>query len=209
MPLSSSKVQGHWRYIRCYSQVYCDISIPILRLIFVIERRILLYVFSTDRSPWPSAMPTKPSASRQLGSLNRHPERVRAAWFQTGAFFDARDWCRLSTRCFAKSCTRARPRPTTADTFRRVPPHVLSSPGSISPGRASRVAAASARTQGRPQAHCRDHELHRTAISRRIRRSMLEGSHGRSKPELKLAVHPRSIERALARKKKPRIPPPR
>ena len=33
----------------------------------------------------------KPNASKQTGGLNRHPERVRAPWFQGGGFFDARD----------------------------------------------------------------------------------------------------------------------
>src|ERR1700676_2603637 len=34
---------------------------------------------------------TKAERLKALNVLNHHPERVRAAWFQTGAFFDAQD----------------------------------------------------------------------------------------------------------------------
>ena len=34
---------------------------------------------------------TKAERLKALKSLNRHPERVRAPWFQTGSFFDAQD----------------------------------------------------------------------------------------------------------------------
>ncbi len=98
-------------------------------------------------------------------------------------------------------------------TLRGVSSHVLSGRSGSRSRRIGRPAAAPAGTQGRPQAHRRDHALYRTATVRRSAGPCPRtrtADQGRTAPVSASSQHrTRSIERALARKKKPRTPPPR
>ena len=90
-----------------------------------------------------------------------------------------------------------------------VSPGVLSSSDSARSRRARRIAAASAWAEGRAQAYRRDYELYRTAPVRGSPRLHARALAEEIKAALHLSVHPRSIERALARKKKLQNSPPR
>jgi transposase len=143
---------------------------------------------------------------KALGSLNPHPERVRAAWFQTGEFFDAQDGVQVKYEMLRQVLHEGASKAETAALFGVSRPTFYQAQAALArdglagllphqrgPKGGHKLTAEVMRFIEQRQSE--DPEVHARGLARQI------------KAELKLAVHPRSIERALARKKKPRIPP--
>jgi transposase len=145
---------------------------------------------------------------KALGSLNRHPERVRAAWFQAGAFFDAQDLVQVKYEMLRQVLHEGASKAETAALFGVSRPTFYQAQAALArdglagllphqrgPKGGHKLTAEIMSFIERRQSE--DPQIHARGLAQQI------------KAELKLSVHPRSIERALARKKKPRIPPPR
>jgi transposase len=150
---------------------------------------------------------TKAERLKALRVLNRHPERVRAAWFQTGNFFDAQDLVQVKYEMLRHVKHEGASKAEAATLFGMSRPAFYQAEGALD---REGLAGLLPRRRGPKGAHkltaeimgfierrqAQDPEIHARALARQI------------KAELDLAVHPRSIERALARKKKLRTLPP-
>lgn len=170
-------------------------------LTFVSERRIYTYVFST-RVAALAKRDSKAERLKQQAALNRHPERVRAAWFQTDGFFDSRDLVQVKYEMLRQVSLEGTKKAEAAALFGVSRPTfyqaeaafaqqglagLLPQPrGPKSPHKLTSAVMTFIEAQSTG-----DHPPGARALSRSIR------------AELGLSVHPRSIERALARKKKP------
>ncbi len=141
---------------------------------------------------------------KALRVLNRHPERVRAAWFQTGSFFDAQDLVQVKYEMLRHVKHEGASKAEAAALFGLSRPAFYQAQAALDreglagllprrrgPKSAHKLTAQVMRFIERRQAE--DPQIRARALAREIR------------TELNLAVHPRSIERALARKKK--LPP--
>ena len=150
---------------------------------------------------------TKAERLKALKSLNRHPERVRAAWFQTGTFFDAQDLVQVKYEMLRHVKHEGASKAEAAALFGMSRPAFYQAEAALEQ---EGLAGLLPRRRGPKGAHkltaevmsfierrqALDPEIHARALAREI------------KAELNLSIHPRSIERALARKKKRRTPPP-
>jgi len=150
---------------------------------------------------------TKAERLKALKSLNRHPERVRAPWFQTGHFFDAQDLVQVKYEMLRHVSHEGASKADSAALFGLSRPAFYQAEAALD---REGLAGLLPRRRGPKGAHkltaqimsfierrqTQDPEIHARALAREI------------KAELNLSVHPRSIERALARKKKhPTVPP--
>jgi transposase len=150
---------------------------------------------------------TKTERLRALKSLNRHPERVRAPWFQSGSFFDAQDLLQVKYEMLRHVKHEGASKAEAAALFGMSRPAFYQAQAALE---REGLAGLLPQRRGPKGAHkltaevmtfiehrqAQDPEVHARALAREI------------KAELNLSVHPRSIERALARKKKPRTLPP-
>jgi len=143
---------------------------------------------------------------KALGGLNPHPERVRAAWFHTGEFFDADDLVQVKYEMLRQVLHEGASKAETAALFGVSRPTFYQAQAALArdglagllphqrgPKGGHKLTAEVMRFIEQRQSE--DPQVHARGLARQI------------KAELKLAVHPRSIERALARKKKQRVPP--
>ena len=151
---------------------------------------------------------TKAERLKALKSLNCHPERVRAPWFQTGTFFDARDLVQVKYEMLRHVSQDGASKAESAALFGLSRPAFYQAEAALD---RDGLAGLLPRQRGPKGAHkltaqimsfierrqAEDPEIHARALAREI------------KAQLKLSVHPRSIERALARKKKLQTLPPR
>jgi transposase len=151
---------------------------------------------------------TKAERLKQFGSLNRHPERVRAAWFLTGPFFDSQDLVQVKYEMLRQVLHEGLSKADAAALFGVSRPTFYQAEAALA---RDGLAGLLPRQRGPKGGHKLTSE-----IMHFIERRQSEDPHVHArglarqiKAELKLSVHPRSIERALARKKKPRTPPPR
>ena len=154
----------------------------------------------TRRSP-------KAERLKALRILNRHPERVRAAWFASGSFFDPQDLVQVKYEMLRQVAHEGASKAEAAKLFGFSRPAFYQAEAALE---GEGLAGLLPRQRGPKGAHKltaevmafierrqgEDPEVHARALAREI------------KKELNLSVHPRSIERALARKKKRPIPPP-
>lgn len=143
---------------------------------------------------------SKAERLKALGSLNPHPERVRAAWFQTGEFFDAQDAVQVKYEMLRQVLHEGASKAETAALFGVSRPTFYQAQAALArdglagllphqrgPKGGHKLTAEIMSFIERRQSE--DPQIHARGLARQI------------KAELKLAVHPRSIERALARKK--------
>jgi transposase len=152
---------------------------------------------------------TKAERLEALKSLNRHPERVKAPWFQTGAFFDAQDLVQVKYEMLRHVTHEGASKADSAALFGLSRPAFYQAEAALD---REGVAGLLPRRRGPKGAHkltaqimsfierrqAEDPQIYARALAEEI------------KAQLNLSVHPRSIERALARKKKLRtLPPPR
>jgi transposase len=150
---------------------------------------------------------TKPERLKALKSLNRHPERVRAAWFQTGTFFDPQDLVQVKYEMVRHVRHEGVTKAEAAALFGLSRPAYYQAEAALD---SEGLAGLLPRRRG-PKG---GHKL-TAAVMEFIERRQVQdpGIRARAlareiKAQLNLAVHPRSIERALARKKKRQPPPP-
>lgn len=138
---------------------------------------------------------------KQLGVLNPNPERVRAPWFATGGFFDARDLVQVKYEMLRQASIEGASKAEAATLFGLSRPTFYQAEAAFA---REGLAGLLPRQRGPKGAHKLkpevmafieqqlegDGQVH----ARRLARSI--GA------QLGLSVHPRSIERAIARKKK-------
>jgi transposase len=150
---------------------------------------------------------TKAERLKAQKSLNRHPERVRAPWFQTGSFFDAQDLVQVKYEMLRHVKHDAASKADAAELFGLSRPALYQAEAALE---REGLAGLLPRRRGPKGAHkltievmefierrqAEDPEIHARALSLEI------------KAQLNLSIHPRSIERALARKKKRQSQPP-
>ena len=151
---------------------------------------------------------TKAARLKALRVLNRYPEQVRATWFQTGSFFDAQDLVQVKYEMLRHVQHEGASKAEAAALFGMSRPAFYQAEAALEreglpgllprrrgPKGAHKLTAKVMSHIERRQAQ--DPEIHARALAREIQ------------AELNLSVHPRSIERALARKKKLQTLPPR
>jgi transposase len=151
---------------------------------------------------------TKAERLKALRILNHHPERVRAPWFQTGSFFDAQDLAQVKYEMLRHVSHEGASKVEAAALFGLTRPAFYQAQTALD---REGLAGLLPRRRGPKGAHkltaeimsfierrqSEDSQLHARALAEEI------------KAALHLSVHPRSIERALARKKKLQNSPPR
>ena len=139
---------------------------------------------------------------KQLGVLNPNPERVRAPWFQAGGFFDARDLMQVKYEMLRQVSLEGASKAEAAALFGLSRPTFYQAEAAFA---RDGLAGLLPRQRGPKGAH----KLKPEVMS--FIEQHLEGDgqiHARMlalniETELGVSVHPRSIERAMARKKKP------
>jgi transposase len=143
---------------------------------------------------------TKVERLRQLGALNPHPERVHAPWFQSSGFFDAHDRVQVKYEMLRQVSLEGASKAKAATMFGVSRPTFYQAEAAFA---RDGLAGLLPRQRGPKGAHKlrpevmdfieqrlkADGHVHARALARQI------------EAELGLSVHPRSIERALARKR--------
>ncbi len=164
-------------------------------------RHILNYTLCTG-----AAILTKPDPKlerlKRLGVLNPHPERVRASWFQSSDFFDARDLIQVKYEMLRHVSVDGASKADAAALFGMSRPTFYQAEAAFA---RDGLAGLVPKQRGPKGAH----KLNFEAMAFVERHLEGDGAiHARAlaeqlESELGISVHPRSIERAIARKKKP------
>ncbi len=138
---------------------------------------------------------------KQLGALNPHPERVRAPWFQASGFFDSRDLVQVKYEMLRQVHIEGASKAEAAALFGVSRPTFYQAENAFA---LAGLAGLLPRPRGPKGAHKLTPEV-MTFIDQRLStdgqvhaRALAQQIHD----ELGMSIHPRSIERALARKKK-------
>jgi len=162
-------------------------------------RRIVIY--SKHAQQTVSKPVTKIERLRQAGMLNPQPQRVRAAWFQTGGFFDANDLVQVKYEMLRHAQHDGVTKAEAASLFGLSRPTFYQAAAVFE---RDGVAGLLPHPRGPKSAHKLTPEVmsviethHRSAGPLQAR-EMARVVHN----QLGVTVHPRSIERAMARKKK-------
>ncbi|MGH8111837.1 MAG: helix-turn-helix domain-containing protein [Rhodanobacteraceae bacterium] len=138
----------------------------------------------------------------QQGALNRHPEHVRAAWFQQDGFFDARDLVQVKYEMLRQVRIEGANKATAATTFGLSRPTYYQAEAAFAEHGLTGLLP-------QPRGPRRPHKLTaRVMAFIEIKCAATPPPDARAlasmiRTQFRLSVHPRSIERALARKKKP------
>jgi transposase len=138
---------------------------------------------------------------KQAGGLNRHPERVRAPWFQSEGFFDARDLVQVKYEMLRQVRVEGAEKSEAAALFGVSRPTFYQAEADFARAGLSGLIP---KPRGPKGAHKLTPEVMRF-IEGKITEVEPPGARALAlliETELGLSVHPRSIERALARKKK-------
>ena len=134
--------------------------------------------------------------------LNRHPERVRAPWFSSDRFFDARDLVQVKYEMLRQVRVDGVEKTQAASLFGVSRPTFYQAEADFA---RDGLAGLLPKPRGPKTAHKLTPQVMAFIEARmdgRTRHPARAPWRARSGTELGLAVHPRSIERALARKKK-------
>jgi transposase len=169
------------------------------RLTALCLRHIIIYTKNVHQAV---AKPTtKIERLRQAGMLNAQAQRVRAAWFHTGGFFDANDLVQVKYEMLRHAQQDGVTKAEAASLFGLSRPTFYQAEAVFE---RHGVAGLLPRPRGPKSAHKLTPEVmsvieahHRSAGPLQAR-EMARVVHS----QLGLTVHPRSIERAMARKKK-------
>jgi transposase len=151
----------------------------------------------------PRRRDSKPDALRRQGSLNPHPERVQDPLFATTEFFDARDLVQVKYEMVRRVRVDGQPVSRSAAAFGVSRPTLYQAQGALARGG---LAALVPKKPGPRRAHklslevvdflrqarAADPSVRPSELARQVRAQF-----GRT-------VHPRSVERALARREKKR-----
>ena len=149
----------------------------------------------------PKPDPKRERLNRQ-GVLNRHPERVRAPLFGAGDFFDARDLVQTKYEMLRHVRVEHASKAQAAALFGMSRPTLYQAEAAF--GREG-LAGLLPKPRGPKGAHKLNAQVmafvekHRSSDGAMHARALAQ----EIESALGLSVHPRSIERALARKKKP------
>ncbi len=138
---------------------------------------------------------------KQQGSLNRHPERVRAPWFLGNRFFDARDLVQVKYEMLRQVQLEGADKTHAATLFGLSRPTFYQAEADFA--RAG-LAGLIPKPRGPKSAHKLTEQV-MAFIEARLAGESVPGARALARElrsELGIRVHPRSIERALARKKK-------
>lgn len=144
---------------------------------------------------------TKSEHLKALGALNAHPERVRAPWFQTSGFFDPRDLVQVKYEMLRQVHVEGLSKSEAAALFGLSRQTFYQVEGAFAH---DGLAGLLPLQRGPKGAHKLTPEVmafieQRLAGDGRVHaRALASQIHA----QLGLAVHPRTIERAFARKKK-------
>ncbi len=143
----------------------------------------------------------------QQGILNRHAERVRAPWFTTDGFFDARDLVQVKYEMLRQASIEGVEKSQAAALFGVSRPTFYQAEAAFAQ---DGLAGLMPKVRGPKGAHKLTPQI-MAYIETRQSGQAPPGARALAREiqaQLGLTVHPRSIERALARKKK-RSPPAR
>lgn len=139
---------------------------------------------------------------KNLGVLNPHPERVRAPWFQSGDFFDANDLTQVKYEMLRHVSVDGASKADAAALFGVSRPTFYQAEAAFA---RDGLPGLMPRQRGPKGAHKLSTDV-MAFVEQRIggggpihARALAE----QLETELGISVHPRSIERAIARKKKP------
>ena len=144
---------------------------------------------------------TKAKLLEQQGALNRFPERVQAPWFQTEGFFDPRDLVQVKYEMLRHASTDGAKKAVAAALFGLSRPTFYQAEAAFAQQGLSGLLP---QQRGPKSPHKLTPEV-MAFIETQIAREAAPGARALARAihsELGLSVHPRSIERALARKKK-------
>lgn len=145
--------------------------------------------------------PTKIDRLRELGMLNPQPERVRAPWFEAAGFFDASDLLQVKYEMLRHARQAGVTKADAAELFGVSRPTFYQAEAAFAQaglaGLLPRPRGPKSAHKLTPQVMSLIHEHHREGepIQARAVAQLVQSRLG-------ITVHPRSIERALARKKK-------
>lgn len=145
---------------------------------------------------------TKAKHLEQQGALNRYPERVRAPWFQPEGFFDAHDLVQVKYEMLRHVSVDGAKKTDAAALFGVSRPTFYQAEAAFAQQGLSGLLP---QQRGPKRPHKLTAEV-MAFIEARIADEHPPGARALAqaiRSELGLSVHPRSIERALARKKKP------
>ncbi|MCY1200059.1 Helix-turn-helix domain protein [compost metagenome] len=139
---------------------------------------------------------------KRLGVLNPHPERVRAPWFQSGDFFDTNDLIQVKYEMLRHVSVDGASKADAAALFGMSRPTFYQAEAAFA---REGLAGLVPKQRGPKGAHKLNAEV-MAFVEQHVEgdgfihaRTLAE----RLEAELGISVHPRSIERAIARKKKP------
>lgn len=170
------------------------------RLTIAQWRHIMTYIYAAR---WPQLKKLDPKLKRlaQLAVLNAHPERVHAPWFLTGDFFDARDLVQTKYEMLRHVRVDGASKAEAAALFGMSRPTYYQAEAAVAQ---SGLAGLMPKPRGPKGAHKVTAQVMRF-IEQRLQHG--QPMHARAlareiASQLGITVHPRSIERALARKKK-------
>ena len=138
---------------------------------------------------------------KRTGGLNLHPERVRAPWFQGEGFFDARDSVQVKYEMLRHVRIEGADKTQAAALFGVSRPTFYQAEADFARAGLSGLLP---KPRGPKGAHKLTREVMQF-VERHIAGEDPPGARALAKmilTELGVSVHPRSIERALARKKK-------
>lgn len=162
-------------------------------------RRIVLYTKSNHQTV--SKLITKIERLRQAGTLNPQPQRVLAAWFQTGGFFDANDLVQVKYEMLRHAQRDGVAKAEAASLFGLSRPTYYQAEAAFE---RDGIVGLLPQHRGPKSAHkltpevmavIEAHHLSGTPLQAREMAKLVRA-------QLGVTVHPRSIERAMARKKK-------
>lgn len=165
-----------------------------------VVRRIYIYEQNTPET----VLPKRDAKVRHLEEqrvLNRHPERVHAAWFQAEGFFDARDLVQVKYEMLRQVSLEGAKKAEAADLFGLSRPTFYQAEAAFA---ALGLAGLLPQQRGPKSPHKLTAEV-MAFIEKKMTAAPPPGARALARAirtELGLAIHPRSIERALARKKK-------
>jgi transposase len=170
-------------------------------LLVIAERRISVYALTTRDTASLTKRDAKVERLKVRGALNRHPEQVRVPWFQADRFFDARDLVQVKYEMLRQVSIEGAKKADAAALFGVSRPTFYQAEAAFAQ---HGLAGLLPQQRGPRSPHKLTPEVMAFIDIR------LGGEHPPSarelsraiQAELGLSVHPRSIERALARKKK-------
>ena len=145
--------------------------------------------------------PTKTDRLREMGALNPQPQRVRAAWFDSAGFFDPNDLVQVKYEMLRHARQDSVTKTEAANLFGLSRPTFYQAEASFA---RDGIIGLLPQLRGPKSAHKLTPEV-MTLIEQQHRggspiqaRALAQLVH----KELGISVHPRSIERAIMRKKK-------